>query len=557
MNFPKFKDLFSLWFPMATPAASEENVVEDFTVLNAETDLYNENSRLIKSKNNEQNNVFQKIRFDNFIRLCTALPVFVVSVLLWWGGALNHIFAITITFILFSFVQFTACLFFLQTKKPKVLDTFLCSMDLVAMGTGIHLTGGMNSPLMFMFFIPFIIQAFHRNWKMIIFYGIGGIIVLSLVELFSLEPKSSFPILDFTARVFFHALTTTIAALGVYLLEKKEVGDAIGLSRLRLINRITQRLNHVQAYSDVLFTSREILDLLQSEWGNSYWFQFLLIEEDGFNLKNISSKKNSDWDILEQESYKVFVNSFENKILSIQKFEETLKTGEHFSILGSYQLFSITGSDNKPHGILVVGSKKTSAFSSEDNKFLQFIVKSIGLTLQRLYVFDELRKITEMESCAAAINLNSSRSINLVYSSIIEGILSVINADQACLMMWSNETQTLTPIEAKGPYAQKELEIKFPMGEGILNHVLKTGEVIFCNGVIEDKIYQSQKIPMKSFICLPLWNVRGKPIGVITAMKFIEEKGFSSTEIGVAATFAARCSVALENAINQPQKMAA
>jgi GAF domain-containing protein len=337
----------------------------------------------------------------------------------------------------------------------------------------------------------------------------------------------------------------------VNLLRARDASSEKRIHRMKLLTRITQRLNVVSSLSDLSHTLRRIVVHLNEDWrgGSESWFRILLMGENQRLMQAIVDPQNNRRD-LKQEITADECPAMRHKTVFHLKNAATEASCpiEKFDF-GSHVCVPVMSSDGEQFGVLFGGDHSRNAFSAEDLKFLQFIAKSMGLMIQRLYNIEELHKTVEMDSCATAVFMSSNRSSQAVFTAILEGILAIVKADQASLMVWDNARGLLVTQEVRGPAAGHEMNLSYHMGEGIPGRVLEKGTPYWTSDITEDPFYKANRSPIKTFLCLPLCTLKGEPLGVVNASRLDKKLPFSTVEINIASTFATRAAVALENTL--------
>ena len=149
-----------------------------------------------------EKSTIEKIWFDNIFRIWISFLTFFIVWILWIGGTLPSFKPVIAVYLLYLAVEISVTWLLLKTQRFRQMDFVLCFFDIVGVSIGIYLTGGANSPLYFLYFIPVIIQAFHRDWALILFYGFGSVIGYSVALFFRLNGFSG-PDFFIWAREYF------------------------------------------------------------------------------------------------------------------------------------------------------------------------------------------------------------------------------------------------------------------------------------------------------------------------------------------------------------------
>ena len=75
------------------------------------------------------------------------------------------------------------------------------------------------------------------------------------------------------------------------------------------------------------------------------------------------------------------------------------------------------------------------------------------------------------------------------------------------------------------------------MGEGMAGWALKLGEPYWAEYAMSDPHYNPSAQPIKSLLCVPVFTVDRKPLGVINAVSVREPRAFSEREITFLKSF--------------------
>jgi hypothetical protein len=106
----------------------------------------------LSSTNTNYENQWQKIKFDNTIRIWIAVPSFLACYVLWLQNAIPSLWPMTYVFVAYGALQFLANWYFMNSRFGRKFDYAFCSLDLLAMSLSVFFTGGTNSPLYFIYF---------------------------------------------------------------------------------------------------------------------------------------------------------------------------------------------------------------------------------------------------------------------------------------------------------------------------------------------------------------------------------------------------------------------
>jgi GAF domain-containing protein len=344
--------------------------------------------------------------------------------------------------------------------------------------------------------------------------------------------------------------TVSVSAFGVTLLKRKDAEESVRFGRMSLLMQIANKLNRIASLSELPGFVEDLVRGLNEELGvsNQAWSRVFLTGGNREFLRAISDPQNSK-PHLKQEIASFSCPAFhENRSFSLNDAEVDPPCPAEKFTFASHLCTPISGAGNESFGVVFVGSDWPNAFGSEERDFLSFIARSLGLAIQRLQRVDDLKKSLEMNSCATAAFMSSYRSLEVTLRSIVEGGIMLVGAEQASMLLWDPAKASLVTRESVGPHARIEWDLSFQIGEGIPGRCLESGELISTGEAASDPQYKAAEFPVRSFICVPMRNLKGDRLGVLTVSRFERREGFNRDDIEIIQTFAARSALALENA---------
>ena len=125
---------------------------------------------------------------------------------LWIQNVIPSLRPIVILFFSYATLQFILNWYFMGSRHGRVFDFVLGGMDMISMSLAIYFTGAGNSPLYFLYFIPLIVHAFHRDsvdrdvfwiWRRGFVYGV-------MILFFFVRDQFDIHVTNLIARLFFH-----------------------------------------------------------------------------------------------------------------------------------------------------------------------------------------------------------------------------------------------------------------------------------------------------------------------------------------------------------------
>ncbi len=492
----------------------------------------------------------EKIRFDNAFRIWISTSSVAVLLALWLGGVIKSFAPVFAVYLVYGAVQLAATWMLSRTHNTRSIDFIVCGVDMIALSLAVYCTGGAASPLYFIYFVPLIIQAFHRDWVMILYYGFGGVLLYSFAVVSSIVSMTSTNFLDLGARLFFMLMTVSIAALAVNLLRKRDDTELVRLSRMKFLTLVSERLGHISGTADLPRSIEGLVAELNAEISpqlNS-WSRVFLTESDSQFMKAFADPANDRPDLARELASASCPVMSRGKPLYYGDSTQDPCATESFSFK-SHLCLPIAGSDRAPYGVLFTGSQLENAFRDDEVKFLDFIANAIGLTVERLSHIEDLDLATEMNSCAVAAFMGSTHGADAAYEAVVDGICRIAQADQASFMLWDAKAGVLRSTLVRGQFAGQEGKLTCHMGEGIPGKTLETGEATLQNELASIAPFTGST-PYKAWLAIPLRTMNGEPLGVINAWSY-EPFHLSSRRMDMARTFATRAAIAVENALDR------
>lgn len=523
-----FKDLFTFQPPSHEPAPP------------LLTELYRDFAH--QGLASEKKAHIENIKFDNSMRIGISLFAMAASIVLWAGRVIPTVGPVVMIFFSYAALQILGGVALTKTDKYRMVNFYICTVDIVALSLAVYWTGHSKSPLYFIYFMPLIIQAFHRDWALLVYYGVGGLILYTVAVLMATHPWSAVNIVELGTRLSFMAFTVGLALLAVNLLRKNERLEKRRSSRLKCLVLASQVLNGVANLKDLSESLQDFVRVMNLELAEpaQAWARIFLIQ-DGQPLMQVMADPTNPKPELKQSIPHAGCPAVQsNKNYEVKDTEkETGCPVESFSMFGSHVCVPIVGEFTETFGVIFAASPQAHAFQEEDIQFLQFIAKSIGLTVQRLKRVEELQMVFEMDSCAMATFLGSTRTLEDTVGAIIDGVRTILNADQVHVMLWDPTRSQLVTKSVAGIHNKALYGESYAMGDGIPGRVLESKKPYW--------IY-NQNGEFRGMLATPLHSIKGEPLGVVIASVVSGQRTFSVEEIDLVSTFCTRASVAIENA---------
>jgi GAF domain-containing protein len=552
MKWPSFREIFAFRFPT--------RLSETFFFV--ETDLHaEENSKLPEDwfGGNFDPSLIQieRSRFDNMIRLWVGALAYGITLALWAGGVITRLLPITLVFAGYGLVEFLCFWVYLRHSFIKKIDYVLSSVDLLAVGLAYLLTGGANTPLTFIFFVPLIVHAFHHDWELILFNGVGGIVAFLGAALVSQwDNLNAVVMTDLMARVMFMLLIVGITATAGRILERKDIEQKQRFQRMRMLTRIAELLNRVNSMGDLTANLTQMVknvsEMMKSS--GSFWCRLMLNNESDGALRSTVWPDNDKMELRHDVPAETCPAFRSNQPFALNNPEKDAACPvERFSF-GSHLCMPISGSGSETFGVFFVARAEKNSISREEVEFVRFIAKSIGLTLERMRRVKDLKDSIELNSCVTATFMMSSRGLSATFQSILEGIMTIISADHASLLVWDSAARLLKTKAALGMKAGPEGYLNFDWGDEAPGQALEKGQPVSLSDLRACLKIKNAFPGIRALLCFPLMNMKGEPLGVLTLSRFEKREGFDAGAIMAGQTYSAHAALALENAMIHQKK---
>jgi len=537
------KEIFSIHLPSIDRFSWGKDPIRDSNSPNSNAGFVLDN----KTQENQYN--IQKIKFDNSVRLVASSTMLGVAFLIRWFGEPVDLSSAVSLFISYGLILTGMTLFLKRIPQARIVDFAVCFTDVVGISFAVHFTGGITSPLFFMYFLPLMIQTYHRDWGLILFYGVGGMGCYIVAVFLSVAAEEDFGRFHVVAQLILLITVVSIGVISVRILRQKDFMEKRRLSRMKTLNFISGILNNLSGTAEIPTVVRGIVECLNRELGTELnaWSQIFLVQEVGDLMRAVMDPGNVRFDTKQELAFKTCPAIAQKRFMRIGDVDKCGGCPAENYCFKSQICVPVNGNFNESFGVIYSGSHRAEAFQEEHREFLEFVGRSIGITIQRLKMVEELRKTVEMDSCVTASFLSSTRGMKDAFTTILDGLKNILRAEQASLMLWDGSGGRLVVREVSGPNAQLEKNLSYQMGEGTPGKVFEKGEPHWTSGIELEGKFSDGNIPYKSLLCLPLFNIKGEPIGVVNAWSTSAVRTVSPYDIDLAMTFVTRAAVAIEN----------
>lgn len=289
-------------------------------------------------------NYANRIQADNRFRFWVSILTFLVSVLLVADGASTNLLLTLCVFLTYTVFYGLGHYASREGAVGPVLHYALVTIDCLSITAIIHLTGGIRSPLYFLYLTVMGVSLYHRDLGTFVFGATLSLFLYAglLIHRAGFEHTTNLGIAG--QLVLIGMLIGVLYVLLVLLLKEQDARD-------RLVSRAK--------------TTAQIADILSGSLSNSRdW------------IKNITA-------LVEQE---VGADGLECRILVHKGDQQFLppsvsKVGVHIPIMVGECIF----------GTMVVTRDPKTPFTTQDHDFFSSIARSLGLSLHRAKLWDDFQ----------------------------------------------------------------------------------------------------------------------------------------------------------------------
>ena len=492
------------------------------------------------------------IRFDNYFRAGASLFSIALCFGLWWGNDIGTITKPIILFVIYVLFFLSVHYSLRKTNRLRLLSYVACGMDLLILSLALMVTGGHSSPLFFFFFLPLIVQAFHRDQALLLFNGFGGLAFYGGLSALAIMANgwNGPMMIEVGERLFFLTVAMVTAVIHVNSNLQHEIEEKGCHCRMQFITDYSSHLNRVNDSCEIPALMMDLVQNLNADHRPmaDAWSRLFVLRPDGF-MSAIDDPAHPKPALPRELSPRTCPAVTKNSSFVFRSAEKDAACPTASFSFKSHVCIPISSTDNESYGIIFSGSPRPDAFGDKEIEFLTHLAKSLGHTIQRLKKSEELGMAIELGSCAVASFIKSTRSSGETIDSILDGVISILEPDQVSFYLWDPGHRLFRPLSAKGPHADEELKLTCPVGEGVMGRVFEEGEPLYTSEFESDTVLQEFGSTCKSLLSIPLKTMGGESIGILNSWIFSRERTLSDREINRASTFAIRAAIALENAL--------
>src|SRR5437016_2953076 len=131
MKWPRFRDLFSFEPPLKAWRDPSHVMTEDELNKMMEEDRSDERDLAIETFAEPCQLIWERIRFDNTLRLWICCLSYMGCCALWLGHMIQTLRPVTEIFAAYGSLQYLSLAFFINSRHARRVDFLLCAIDLM------------------------------------------------------------------------------------------------------------------------------------------------------------------------------------------------------------------------------------------------------------------------------------------------------------------------------------------------------------------------------------------------------------------------------------------
>ncbi len=194
-------------------------------------------------------------------------------------------------------------------------------------------------------------------------------------------------------------------------------------------------------------------------------------------------------------------------------------------------------------------------FTKSDALFLSSLADHAAIALENANLLSSLnqRVHSQLALLDTALTMQRQLDSGSIYELVADKLRNVVSYDALTFYRIDHERGLVSPIAARGQYVAEIMSESFPMTEGIVGTVVRTGKAELVTDTRSDTravvVAGTVKDGMESEECMMAIPLRGKGrvVGILAMYRDHGTK-FSPAELEIAQLFASQASVAIENA---------
>jgi nitrate/nitrite-specific signal transduction histidine kinase len=208
-------------------------------------------------------------------------------------------------------------------------------------------------------------------------------------------------------------------------------------------------------------------------------------------------------------------------------------------------------------GALFAVTRGYREFSDQDVELLTAIGHQVGIAVENARLFGQVeQRMQELEALYRADErMHRHLQLDQVLQALVDVAVDILKADKSAVFTWDEQHERLAMRVAREFSPEAMTSISFARGEGLVNHVIATGEPVNVEDALADPRRESERPEIveavlaegiRSFMFLPI-KLEGDVFGVF-GVNFTKPRAFGQDEQRLFTALAQRAALAIENA---------
>ncbi len=199
-------------------------------------------------------------------------------------------------------------------------------------------------------------------------------------------------------------------------------------------------------------------------------------------------------------------------------------------------------------GVVEAINASGGEFTEEDLDILIGLNNQIAVAIDNAHLYREVsREASERRALyEVGKKLASTLKLEELVEEILNSLKQVIDFDAGGIFLLDPDTAEMKSIRAIGYDPSRMGHVHLKIGQGLVGHVMKSGEPEIVPNVKEDSRYCEARSETMSEIVVPM-KINGKSLGVVT-LESDEINAYDSRTLGLLEAFASQAAVSVERA---------
>jgi len=204
-------------------------------------------------------------------------------------------------------------------------------------------------------------------------------------------------------------------------------------------------------------------------------------------------------------------------------------------------------------GVIEAINKTDGEFDSNDQDILIGLANQIAVAIDNAHLYREVKR--EALAKQLLFDIGNKLSTTLQLDEVLAEILNLLNKavkfEAGGIFLVNPEKGEIDSIFTEGYSADKEKQIAIKIGQGLIGHVVKTGEPVIVPNVTEDDRYISARSETNSEIVVPMTlgeNTEDKKVIGVMNLESDDLYGFDRRQLSLVQAFALQAAISIERA---------